>query len=103
MTTTLIDDHHAQIADLCRSFGVRRLDVFGSAVREDFDPERSDLDFLVDFAQDNARNRFRDYFAFRDALARLLDRPVDLVMARALTNRYLEAAIDAERRLVYAA
>ena len=46
MTTTLIDDNHAQIADLCRTFGVRRLDVFGSAVREDFDPARSDVDFL---------------------------------------------------------
>jgi uncharacterized protein len=103
MTTTLIDEHRAQIAGLCRSFGVRRLDVFGSAVREDFDPARSDVDFLVDFSSDDDRNRFRDYFALRDALERLLGRPVDLVMARALTNRYLEAAIDAERRLVYAA
>ena len=103
MTTTLIDDHRDQISELCRSFGVRRLDVFGSAVREDFDPARSDVDFLVDFADDEARDRFRDYFAFRDALARVLGRPVDLVMARALTNRYLGAAIDAERQLVYAA
>lgn len=103
MTTTLIDEHRAQIAELCRSFGVRQLDVFGSAVREDFDPARSDVDFLVDFASDDDRNRFRDYFALRDALEGLLGRPVDLVMARALTNRYLEAAIDAERQLVYAA
>jgi predicted nucleotidyltransferase len=103
MTITLIDDHRAQIADLCRSFGVRQLDVFGSAVRDDFDPAHSDVDFLVDFAQDEDRNRFRDYFALREALASLLGRPVDLVMARALTNRYLEAAIDAERQLVYAA
>jgi len=103
MTTTLIDDHRADIADLCRTFGVQRLDVFGSAVRDDFDPARSDVDFLVDFAHDEDRNRFRDYFALRDALARLLGRPVDLVMARALTNRYLQAAIETERQLVYAA
>ena len=102
MTTTLIDDNLIQIADLCRSYGVRQLDVFGSAVRADFDPARSDVDFLVDFAPDESRNRFRDYFAFRDALAHVLGRPVDLVMARALTNRYLEAAINAERQLVYA-
>lgn len=103
VTTTLIEDHRAQIADMCRSFGVRRLDVFGSAVRDDFDPERSDVDFLVEFEPDEERNRFRDYFALRDALTRLLGRPVDLVMARAVTNRYLHAAIEAERRLVYAA
>jgi predicted nucleotidyltransferase len=103
MTAALIDNHRAQMADLCRTFGVRRLDVFESAVRDDFNPARSDVDFLVDFAHDEDRNRFRDHFALRDALARLLGRPVDLVMARALTNRYLEAAIDAERQLVYAA
>ena len=103
MATTLIEDQRDEIAELCRSFGVRRLDVFGSVVREDFDPVRSDVDFLVDFLEDEERNRFRDYFALRDALERVLGRPVDLVMARALTNRYLEAAIEAERQLVYAA
>jgi uncharacterized protein len=103
MTSTLIEGQRDQIAELCRSFGVLRLDVFGSVVREDFDPVRSDVDFLVDFIQDDERNRFRDYFALRDALERVLGRPVDLVMARALNNRYLEAAIEAERQLVYAA
>jgi predicted nucleotidyltransferase len=103
MTTTLIDEHRAQIAELCRSVGVQRLDVFGSAVREDFDPARRDMDFLVDSADNEERNRFRDDLALRDALARLLGRPVDLVMAGALTNRHLEAAIDAERQLAYAA
>ncbi|MFN8620672.1 MAG: nucleotidyltransferase domain-containing protein [Chloroflexota bacterium] len=103
MTATIVDDHRSQIEALCREFGVRRLDVFGSAVRDDFDPARSDVDFLVDFAPDEARNRFRDYFALKDALSELLGREVDLVMASAVTNRYLRAAIEAERRLVYAA
>jgi uncharacterized protein len=34
---------------LCRRFHVRRLDVFGSAARGDFDPEHSDVDFIVEF------------------------------------------------------
>lgn len=103
MMTTLIADHATEIAALCRRFGVRRLDVFGSAVRDDFDPAHSDVDFLVDFEPDEERNRFRDYFDLREALAGLLGRPVDLVMARAVRNRYLKAAIESERRLVYAA
>ncbi len=103
MTTTLIDDHLAGIEALCRAYGVRRLDVFGSVVRDDFDPDRSDVDFLVEFEPDEGRNRFRDYFDLREALAGLLGRPVDLVMARAVRNRYLKAAIDADRKLVYAA
>ena len=52
MTTTLLEEHQAQIADICRTFRVRRLDVFGSAVRDDFDPARSDVDFLVEFELD---------------------------------------------------
>ena len=38
-----------EIAELCRAHHVRRLAVFGSAVREDFDPARSDIDLLVEF------------------------------------------------------
>jgi len=45
-----IQDHKEKIAELCRNYGVRRLEVFGSATRvTDFDPERSDADFLVEF------------------------------------------------------
>ncbi len=46
---TLIHDHLDQIEDLCREYRVRRLDVFGPAIRDDFDPGRSDVDFLVEF------------------------------------------------------
>src|SRR5260370_19592310 len=34
---------------LCQRFGVRRLDLFGSAVTGRFDPARGDIDFLVEF------------------------------------------------------
>jgi Nucleotidyltransferase domain len=43
------DEHRREVAALCRKSDVRHLDVFGSAVRDDFDPVRSDLDFLVKF------------------------------------------------------
>ena len=47
----MIDDiaaRRTELQDLCRRFGVRRLDVFGSAARGDFDPGRSDIDFLYE-------------------------------------------------------
>ena len=40
----------ARIADLCRRFNVRRLDLFGSGLTGRFDPGHSDLDLLVEFA-----------------------------------------------------
>ena len=44
-----IQRHRALVAALCRRHGARRLDLFGSATREDFDAQHSDLDFLVKF------------------------------------------------------
>jgi predicted nucleotidyltransferase len=75
--------HREELRELCRRFGVRRLEVFGSAAREaDFDPARSDIDFLVEFAaQDDDLARFLD---FKQALEALLDRRVDLVDRKAI-------------------
>ena len=100
---TLIDDHRAEIEALCRRYRVRRLDVFGSAIRDDFDPERSDVDFLVEFQRGTSPLRLQTYFGFRESLAELLGRPVDLVMAGAVRNRYVKADIEATRVRVYAA
>ena len=41
----------AELAAFCRAHGVRRLAIFGSALRADFGPE-SDIDVLVEFAPD---------------------------------------------------
>lgn len=99
----LLEDKRAQIEELCRQFRVRRLDVFGSAIRDDFDPGRSDVDFLVEFEPDPDLNTFHAYMDLREALSLLLGRPVDLVMAGAVRNRYIRAAIEATREPVYAA
>ena len=44
---SVLDSHLAEIPDLCRRYGVARLELFGSAAGDAFDPQRSDLDFLV--------------------------------------------------------
>lgn len=44
-----IEAKREQIAELCRMHHVRRLSLFGSAVRDDFDPNRSDVDVRVEF------------------------------------------------------
>ena len=47
--TRVLEDQRRELADLCREYRVRRLDVFGSAARGDFDEESSDVDLLVEF------------------------------------------------------
>lgn len=99
----LILAQRSAIAEVCRRYQVRRLEVFGSAARgADFDPERSDADFLVEFAPD-ALPDLGSWFSVRTELERLLGRGVDLVEYRAVRNPYVRADIDRTRELIYAA
>jgi uncharacterized protein len=86
MERTMIADiaqHREELRDLCRRFHVRRLEVFGSAARSaDFDPARSDIDFLVEFAVEEGD--FGRFIDFKEALEALLDRRVDLVDRKAI-------------------
>jgi len=90
------------VAELCRIFGVRRLSIFGSATTPGFDVARSDVDFIVEF-DDDVRSAFEAYFGFKDALERLVGRPVDLVMPKALENPYFAESVERSRRDLYAA
>ena len=59
----LIGARRDEIAELCRRFHIRRLEVFGSAAREtDFDPDRSDIDLLVTYEPDGPPRTVETYF-----------------------------------------
>jgi predicted nucleotidyltransferase len=92
------------LADLCRRYGVERLEVFGSAARgADFDPARSDADFLVTF-KPSTRNDLAAFADLKDALELLLGRPVDLVEREAIEasrNFIRRRAILNEAETVY--
>ena len=99
----VIATRRSQMAELCRRFHVRRMEVFGSAVGGDFDPDRSDVDLLVEFEPLGPKNHANDYFGLLEALESLFERPVDLVSARAIRNPYFAASVDATRETLYAA
>ena len=90
------------IAKLCRAHGVSRLVIFGSAVRGDWDPATSDLDFLVEL-HPSTPSLFDAYFNLKDGLEQLLGSPVDLVMARAMENPYFADSVAENYRVMYAA
>ncbi len=97
----MIDDialHREELRELCRRFHVRRLDLIGSAAREDFDPDRSDVDFLVEFNRTHPdAMKFQTYLGLKEALEKLLGRPVDLVEESAVVNPYLKAEFEHSR------
>ena len=99
----LLDKKRDAIAALCARFDVERLEVFGSALRGDFDPEQSDLDLLVQFKPISGYARVDAYFNLRDELRALLGREIDLVTTDAVRNRYILQEIERTKQLVYAA
>ena len=101
---SLIEKNRNALEELCVKFRVRRLEVFGSAsTGRNFDAENSDLDFLVEFQTLQPGEHANAYFGLLDALENLFNRHVDLVMPRAVKNRYFIESINNNREVFYAA
>lgn len=98
----MLEKHQSELTELCRQFGVERLEVFGSAVTGAFNPE-SDLDFLVHFRKKPGLSLVEQYFGFKEALEELFGRRVDLLEEEAVINPYFLRAIRPQRTLLYAA
>lgn len=92
-----------ELAELCRAHGVRSLEVFGSATRQDFDPARSDIDLIVEFEVRDLGPWMRRFFEFGRAVEHLLGVPVDLHLASAVQGSRLDRAIEESRVPLYAA
>lgn len=85
----------------CRRWKIRELSLFGSALRDDFQPD-SDLDFLVSFDPAATWDLF-DLVAMKEELAARHGRPVDLVEKEALRNPWRKREILQTREVIYAA
>lgn len=96
----LLSEHLEPLRELCRRYGVERLEVFGSAAKGTFDPATSDLDFIARF-RDPLEPGYCDRFCgFADAAEVLMGRPVDLLTERMIRNPSFREDVDAVRRVV---
>lgn len=98
-----IASRRAALTELCQEFHVRRLELFGSAVRGTFQPERSDLDFLVEFESMQPGAYAAAFLGFKQALEKLFGVPVDLVVPSAVRNPYFRQSVESSKALLYAA
>ncbi len=98
-----ITDRLPQIQELCRAHHVQRMSIFGSAVREDFDPATSDVDVRVVFNSEQIERYARNASSFHDSLAELLQRKVDMLSGQEIKNPYLREAIEKDQVTLYAA
>ncbi|MBI1338519.1 MAG: DNA polymerase III subunit beta [Phycisphaera sp.] len=98
----LVEQHRPDIAALCRKYGVRRLELFGSASRGDFNATDSDIDFFYEFNDDPANLADR-FFGFMEELEGLLGVKVDLVSSHDAHNPYFLQVANRHRVTLYAA
>jgi predicted nucleotidyltransferase len=91
------------IADACRHHQVLRMHLFGSSLRDDFDPTRSVLDLLVEFKQIESGSLVQAFFGLERQFASITGKPVDLVQADAVRKPYVRRDIEASNQLIYEA
>lgn len=78
--TEILEQEPSKISLLCRKFGVEKLSLFGSALRSDWDLEKSDIDFVAVFGTPPPGiDLFAQQFVFQVEISSLLGRPVDIV------------------------
>ena len=99
----LVASRRDAIAALCREYGVAKLEVFGSVMTDEFDPETSDIDFIVTFHPIKGLNAWVDhFFGLERRLAELFERDVDLIEAdaRGFGNPYFARFSQMTRRVI---
>ena len=96
-----LSNYADELSNLCAIYGVKCLELFGSALHDDFDREKSDLDFLVEFGDIHSMGAFDRYFGLKEDLEQLFQRPIDLVEIKAIKNPYFRQAIEQDKVLVY--
>ncbi len=94
----------AALEELCRRYAVRRLKLFGSAVGGEFNPQKSDLDFLVEFkAPPEGMRLSSQFFGLLEDMEKLFGRKVDLLEEPAIENSFLRKQAESTSVTLYAA
>ena len=91
-----------RIAAFCRKWGIREMALFGSVLRDDFDPDRSDVDVLFRFLP-GVRAGVEADLDMREEIETIFGRKVDLVEARLVANPFRRSSIFSAARTIYAA
>ena len=100
----LLEEKKGEIVSLCERFGVRRLRVFGSALTDEWDEARSDIDFLVEYNPESRKLHPLDRLVgLQLALEDLLARRVDVVNMDVARNQHFRKYAERLTQELYAA
>ena len=97
---TLLSDNSLYIHTLCKNNKVKTLYVFGSILTPKFNKD-SDIDFIVDFQEQDVLEYTTHYFNLKFGLEALIDRKIDLLEQQAIKNPYFLKNINEKKQLIY--
>ncbi len=88
------------IEEFCQHFGVAELSLFGSILRDDFNPD-SDVDIVLKFKEGHGFT-FENTPEIEDSLRSIFNRKVDVVELDTIRNPLRRQSISESRRVIYA-
>ena len=88
------------IKELCKAHDVLSFSAFGSVTRDDFKKD-SDIDFVVDFNENDPIKYSDLYFNLKEDLQKLLKRQIDLIEERGIKNQIFKKELDDTKVLIY--
>ncbi len=97
----LIKNNKQDFNGLCKEHRVKYLFAFGSAVTNDFDFEKSDIDLIVEIDEPDPLLRGEKILSLWDKLEDFFKKRVDLLTGQSVRNPYLKLSIDASKVLIY--
>ncbi|MEX2567921.1 MAG: nucleotidyltransferase domain-containing protein [Cyclobacteriaceae bacterium] len=101
MLTEEIAKQKKDFENLCANHKVKYLYAFGSSITNRFDPEKSDIDLLVEMDIDDPIERGENLLSLWDTLENFFNKKVDLLTYLSIRNPYLRKHIDSTKVLIY--
>jgi predicted nucleotidyltransferase len=86
---------------LCKEHNVKYLYAFGSSITENFDPDRSDIDLLVEIDSEDPIDRGEKLLSLWDLFEHFFNRKIDLLTENSIRNPFLRKSIDSTKVLIY--
>jgi uncharacterized protein len=94
------ENNIARIKELCKEHRVKNFSVFGSVLTDNFS-SNSDIDFVVDFDENDPIKYTDLYFQLKDKLEQILKRQIDLIEERGIKNSFFRKEIDKSKVMIY--
>lgn len=89
-----------RIKQLCKEYRVKNFSAFGSVLTDNFSSD-SDIDFMVDFYENDPIKYTDLYFQLKDKLELILKRQIDLIEERGIKNPFFKKEIDESKVMIY--